>query len=103
MRGAWNLSLLLLTSCGAASHPAPGESELHYHTPPTWTRPQMKDQHRYTIPSCLVRDDGRPVTTADDWYQGRRPELVRHWTRILGKLDPAPEDRKWFTDVTRAT
>jgi dienelactone hydrolase len=105
MRGAAVLTILLLGGCGSApdADRAPDESQLRYHTPPKWTRPEMKDQHLYTIPSCLLRDDGRPVTSADDWYRGRRPELLRHWTRILGKLEPAPEDRKWFVDVTKAT
>src|SRR5204863_8048358 len=35
--------------------------------------------------------------------RGRRPELLQHWTHILGKIDPAPEDRKWFGDVTQTT
>src|SRR5688572_26115172 len=80
-----------------------GTSEPRYHTPPSWTRPEMKEQHRFTIPSCLVRDDGRPVATADDWTRGRRPELLRHWTRVLGKLDPTSDDLAWFGDVARAT
>src|SRR4029453_8300966 len=95
MRGAAILTILLLGGCGSAPNPdrAPDANQLRYHTPPKWTRPEMKDQHLSTIPSCLLRDDGRPVTSADDWYRGRRPELLRHWTRILGKLEPVPEDR----------
>lgn len=62
----------------------------------------MKEQHRFTIPSCLRMDDGRPVDTPETWERERRPELARHWTRILGKLEPAPEDRRWFGDVTKA-
>jgi dienelactone hydrolase len=92
----------LLSSCATVC-PGPDESRLHYHRPPAWTRPEMKEQHHYTIPTCLVSDGGRGVNGADEWYRVRRPELVRHWTRILGKLEPAPEDRKWFGDVTKAT
>ena len=106
MRSVAFLSLaFLLIGCGSGpgSPAPPDESQLRYHTPPPWTRPEMKEQHRVTIPSCLVRDDGRTVASPDDWYRGRRPELVRHWTQVLGKLEPAPEDRKWFGDVTRAT
>src|SRR5213079_1220552 len=79
------------------------ESELRYHTPPAWTRPEMKEQQHTTIPTCLQRDDGRPVSNAVDWVNGRRPELLRHWTRILGKIDPAPEDQKWFGDIAKTT
>ena len=34
-----------------------------------------------------------------DWARKRRPELVRHWTEILGKLKPDRADRKWFGDI----
>jgi dienelactone hydrolase len=81
---------------------SPPEERLNYHAAPAKTRPEMRDQHRFTIPSALVRDDGRAVESPEEWYRLRRPELVAHWTRILGKLEPAPEDRKWFGDVTRA-
>ncbi len=37
-----------------------------------------------------------------DWWEKRRPEILSLWTRILGKLEPAPEDRKWFGDIRRA-
>lgn len=37
-----------------------------------------------------------------DWERRRRPELVRAWTGILGKLDPSSEDARWFGDIRRA-
>ena len=95
------VALAVLLFAGCATVPEPPDDEIRYHTPPSWTRPEMKEQHRYTIPSCLVLDDGRTVETAEDWDRLRRPELLRHWTRILGKLGPADEDRKWFGDVTK--
>ena len=42
------------------------------------------------------------LRTPEDWYKKRRPEIVALWTQILGKLGPAPEDRKWFGDIRRA-
>jgi dienelactone hydrolase len=42
------------------------------------------------------------LKTPEDWYGKRRPELVARWTRILGKLGPAPGDRQWFGDIRRA-
>jgi len=60
----------------------------------------MKEQHRYTIPSALSLDDGSKVITHEDWFQKRRPELIRHWTEILGKLSPSKEDEKWFGDIS---
>ncbi|MFC2076174.1 alpha/beta hydrolase family protein [candidate division KSB1 bacterium] len=53
------------------------------------------------IRSILVTEDGQKVSKPRDWYGKRRPELMGLWTRILGKLSPAPEDEKWFGDVTR--
>jgi dienelactone hydrolase len=98
MRVAGVLLGSLLLGCRAVP-----EEEPRYHTAPAWTRPEMKDQHLYTIPSCLALDDGRRVATPDDWHGLRRPELVGHWTRILGKLEPAAEDLRWFGDIRNAT
>lgn len=52
------------------------------------------------IPSVLVTEQGEKIDTPDEWYGLRRPQLIEYWTRILGKLSPAPEDQKWFGDVT---
>ncbi len=77
----------------------PPSQRLNYHTPPAWTNRLMTEQHRYTIPSPLIFDDGTKVVTPEAWYQKRRPELIRHWTSILGKLEPTREDEKWFGDI----
>jgi len=74
---------------------------LNYHTAPAWTNRLMKEQHRYTIPSPLICDDGTAVSTTENWYQTRRPQLLRHWTRILGKLAPSQADGKWFGDIRK--
>ena len=50
----------------------------------------------------LVGNDGAPVRTADDWTRRRRPELVKQWLAILGKVAPGKSDRKWFGDIRRA-
>jgi dienelactone hydrolase len=39
---------------------------------------------------------------ADDWHKVRRPELLRLWTSILGKLEPGESDRRWFGDIREA-
>jgi dienelactone hydrolase len=74
---------------------------LNYHTAPAWTNRLMKEQHRYPIPSALIGDDGSAVNTPADWYQKRRPQLLRHWTRLLGKLSPTKADEKWFGDIAK--
>src|SRR5688572_28083440 len=71
-------ALIALLFMGCGSVPEPPDDEIRYHSPPGWTRPEMKEQHRYTIPSCVVLDDGRKVDSADDWYRLRRPELLCH-------------------------
>lgn len=99
--------------CAGAEHPTrsepgvlavedvPPHERLHYHTPPRWSPERLREQARYRIPSLLVTDSGQPVRTGEDWYRRRRPELVKRWTEILGKLGPTDEDRRWFGDVTR--
>jgi dienelactone hydrolase len=90
---------------GAAQEPngslesVPPSERLNYHTAPDGTNPMMVEQHRFTIPSPLIHADGTKIGTSADWYQKRRPELVRHWTKILGKLSPSKDDEKWFGDI----
>lgn len=62
----------------------------------------MQRQHEYTIPSLLVTDDGVTVASGEAWYRIRRPELMAHWTSILGKLQPTTADSQWFGDITQA-
>jgi dienelactone hydrolase len=47
----------------------------------------------------LLRADGTRIDSAREWYESRRPELMTQWLAILGKIAPAPEDRKWFGEV----
>ena len=42
------------------------------------------------------------LRTPADWHKRRRPEILKHWTAMLGKLKPASEDRKWFGDIRKA-
>lgn len=78
----------------------PAESErFHYHTPPSNAPPEMAQQHTLKLPSLLIDDEGNPIEDATAWYERRRPELVRHWTRLLGKLSPSTEDQAWFGDI----
>ena len=41
------------------------------------------------------------LRTPRDWYRKRRPELLALWTRILGRLEPARQDRRWFGDIRK--
>jgi hypothetical protein len=57
-------------------------------------------QESTPLRSPLEKPDGQRVTTADEWYAIRRPEIVTKWVEIFGKLAPDKEDQKWFGDVT---
>lgn len=49
----------------------------------------------YTLPDPLVMKDGTPVSTADQWFQQRRPEILRAYEReIFGRVPAtAPKAR----------
>ena len=49
------------------------------------------------IPSLV---DG--LRSPQDWYGKKRPELMKLWTQILGKLEPDRRDRRWFGDIRKA-
>jgi len=58
-------------------------------------RPGINDDESrvaaYTLPDPLVRANGQPVRTADDWRRLRRPELLTLFEReVYGKSPPAP-------------
>jgi hypothetical protein len=101
------LPALAATHAGAQqfSIPAPSERELNrvnyhranfskYHSP----APEPGAENTPLV-SPLVRPDGTRIRNAEEWYRERRPELVKQWLAILGKVAPAPEDMKWFGDI----
>src|SRR4051794_19993128 len=70
------------------------------------------NQHRVTSAASPAPEPGAEnlripslvegLTSADDWYKKRRPQVLALWTQILGKLEPAPQDRRWFGDIRHA-
>jgi len=50
-----------------------------------------------TIPSLAAG-----VKDRADWYSRVRPQILARWQAILGKVEPAAEDRKWFVDPIKA-
>jgi glucuronyl esterase-like protein len=109
---SWIALLLACTAGGSAAQqfpiPAPLERELkrlNYHrvTSRSYRSPAPEPGAENTpLLSPLVRPDGTRVRNAAEWYNSRRPELVKKWTAILGKVAPAPADIKWFGDVRKA-
>ena len=41
------------------------------------------------------------LNSAEQWRTERRPQILKTWTQILGKLGPNKSDRKWFGDITK--
>jgi hypothetical protein len=52
---------------------------------------------RETIPSLVTG-----LHSPDDWRKKRRPEILAFWTKVLGRLAPRNEDRRWFGDIRKA-
>jgi dienelactone hydrolase len=36
-----------------------------------------------------------------DWYKKRRPELLKYWITMFGKLEPNSKDKRWFGDIRK--
>ncbi len=74
--------------------------------------PKRLNQHKVTNRSSPAPEPGAEtqiipslidgLRSADEWRNVRRPQLLRLWTTILGKLGPNEEDRKWFGDIRQA-
>ena len=70
------------------------------------------NQHRVSNPRSPVEQPGAEnlpipslvdgLRTPEDWRRIRRPQLMSLWMRILGKIEPAPADRRWFGDIRKA-
>jgi dienelactone hydrolase len=86
-----------------------------FHLPePAARELQRVNYHRVTSPGSPAREpgaentpllspldkpDGGRVRTADEWFGSRRPQILREWMRILGKVAPSAEDARWFGDA----
>jgi hypothetical protein len=76
-------------------------AQVRYHSPPQGSHVLMQNQASQELPSLLVLDSGDSIDSAEAWWTQKRPELLGHWTKILGKLGPTSEDLKWFGDITQ--
>ena len=73
---------------------------------------QRLNQHRVTSKRSPAPEPGAEkelipslvegLRGPEDWHRKKRPELVRLWTQILGKLEPDKAGRRWFGDIRRA-
>jgi dienelactone hydrolase len=68
-------------------------SRLHQHRPSPASPVHDPGIENELIPSLTagVKDRG-------DWNSRVRPQILARWLQILGKVEPAPEDRQWFAN-----
>jgi hypothetical protein len=78
--------------------------------PPSTRELERVNYHRVTSRRSPAPEPGAegtpllsPLSKPDprEWLEVRRPQLLKEWTHILGKIAPAPEDLRWFGDVTK--
>ena len=73
-------------------------TRLHQHKVTSKESPAPEPGAENELISSLVEGLHSP----EDWYTKKRPELVKLWTEILGKLGPDRQDQRWFGDIRRA-
>ncbi len=64
--------------------------------------PTNKDESKvepYTLPDALVMNDGTPVTTREQWFKARRPELLKMFTEQMYGKSPKPSKEMHFQVV----
>jgi dienelactone hydrolase len=89
---------VLVLACSLASGQADDASRLNQHRVANRNSPAPEPgAETQPIPSLI---DG--LHSAGDWEAVRRPQLLRLWTTILGKLGPTSGDLKWFGDIRQA-
>lgn len=92
------LSLFVLL-CWTASAEEYNLARLHQHKVTAKHSPAPEPGAENELIPSLV--DG--LRSPEDWYGKKRPELVKLWTQILGKLEPDAGDRRWFGDIRKGT
>ena len=65
----------------------PGANGMNPNAPNAANYDEAKANPYSTLPDPLVLKDGRPVTTAEDWWNRRRPEIVEDFDReVYGRV-----------------
>jgi len=91
-------AILLPLSLLPAQPPSDPSLRLNHHRVSSSRSPAPEPGAENQLIPSLV--DG--LRTPGDWYKKRRPEILALWTRLLGKLEPARQDRRWFGDIRKA-
>ena len=90
-------ALVVLSLCLVAGAQAP-EQRLHQHRVVSSQSPAKEPGAENELIPSLIGG----VRSESDWYSRARPEILKRWMSILGKVEPAPQDRKWFSDPRKA-
>ena len=92
------LAALLLVTASSGADPVPNEKRILQHRVTSRNSPAPEPgAENHPIPSLV-----EGLRTPDDWWKNRRPELLKYWTTMLGKLEPSRADRRWFGDIRKA-
>ena len=89
------LTLVVFTIAASAED---NLSRLHQHKVTAKESPAPEPGAENELIPSLV--DG--LHSPDDWYNKKRPELMKLWMQILGKVEPDQRDRRWFGDIRKA-
>ena len=73
-------------------------SRLHQHKVTAKGSPAPEPGAENELIPSLIED----VHSPRDWYRAKRPEVLRLWMQVVGKVEPDRHDRKWFGDIRKA-
>jgi len=73
-------------------------SRLHQHKVTAKGSPAPEPGAENELIPSLIED----VHSPRDWYRSKRPEMLRLWVQVVGKVEPDRHDRKWFGDIRKA-
>ncbi len=85
----------LVFAFALGAQPEAVEKRLHQHKVTSARSPAPEPGAEGELIPSLVEG----LRSPEDWRRKRRPELLKLWTAILGKLEPDRRDRRWFGDI----
>ena len=86
MRFRW---VLLWCAAFLLAGPTAPEKRIHQHKVVSKGSPAPEPGAENELIPSLVAG----LKTKEDWHNRERPKILERWRSILGKLEPAPEDR----------
>lgn len=85
------LAMVMTTGLSAAEDPGKSDKPQPARPEPPPTHTDESKVPQYTVPDPLKFDDGTPVQSSQEWFEKRRPQLLKIFTEeMYGKAPPAP-------------